>query len=259
MTGLQPSRGSGRPADGGDSGPDAFFEEMADFYARRQKARDFDERQAVFLEAGRAALRDSGKERPLCLDLGCGPGAISVELAQLGFEVIGVDASKAMVELANSAAAEAGSSVASRCSFVCDDLSAFLAGIAREADYILSSSVFEYLSDPVTVLDLVSRHLTASGRFAVSVPNRHSLVRHLQSLLLLRLAKDQRYTSHWRNSTDERALIEEGGWLGLVPVQTLHFGTIPLRGRPTFHRWAAHKRIGTMTVIVFTTKSAVET
>jgi 2-polyprenyl-3-methyl-5-hydroxy-6-metoxy-1,4-benzoquinol methylase len=256
MTGLQPSRGSGKPADKGASGPDAFFEEMADFYARRQKARDFDERQAIFLEAGRTALRDSGKERPLCLDLGCGPGAISVALAQLGFEVIGVDASKEMVKLANAAAAQAGSAVGSRCSFVCDDLSAFLGGIAREADYILSSSVFEYLPDPVTVLNLVARHLTASGRFAVSIPNRHSLLRRLQSLLLLRVAKDQRYTSHWRNSVDECALIDEGGRLGLVPLRTLHFGTIALRGRPTFDRWAARKRIGTMTMIVFKPKPA---
>ena len=256
MTGLQPSSGSGKPADRGVSGPDAFFEEMADFYARRQKALDFDERQTIFLEAGRAALRDSREERPLCFDLGCGPGAIGVELAQLGFEVIGVDASKAMVELANAAAVQAGLSVASRCSFVCDDLSTFLAGNSRVADYILSSSVFEYLPDPVTVLDLVTRHLTASGRFAVSKPNRHTLVRHFQSLLLLRLAKDQRYTSHWRNSMDERALIAEGGGLGLVPADTLHFGTISLRGRPVFDRWAAHKRVGTMTVIVFAAKSA---
>ena len=256
MTEMQPSSGSGKPADKAVRGPDAFFEEMADFYARRQKALDFDERQAIFLEAGHAALRDSSQERPLCFDLGCGPGAISVELAQLGFEVIGVDASKAMIELANAAAVQAGPSVASRCSFVCDDLSAFLAGNQRVADYILSSSVFEYLPDPVTVLDLVSRHLTASGRFAVSIPNRRSLLRHFQSLLLLRLAEDQRYTSHWRNSMDERALIADGGGLGLVPIHTLHFGTISLRGRPVFERWAAHKLVGTMTVIVFAAKPA---
>src|SRR5438309_2198792 len=256
MTEMQPRSSRGKPVDKGVSGSDAFFEEMADFYARRQKALDFDVRQAIFLEAGNAALRDSRKERPLCFDLGCGPGAISVELAQLGFEVIGVDASKAMVELAKAAAVQAGPSVASRCSFVCDDLSTFLAGNSRVADYILSSSVFEYLPDPVAVLDLVSRHLAASGRFAVSIPNRHSLLRHFQSLLLLRLAKDQRYTSHWRNSMDERALIADGGGLGLVPIHTLHFGTISLRGRPVFNRWAAHKLIGTMTVIVFAAKSA---
>jgi 2-polyprenyl-3-methyl-5-hydroxy-6-metoxy-1,4-benzoquinol methylase len=252
MTGLQPSRGSGNAADGRDSGPDPFFEEMANFYDHRQKARVFGERQELFLEVGRAVLRDSHKERPLCLDLGCGPGAISVALAQLGFEVIGVDGSKAMVELANAAAAQAGSSVASRCSFVRDDLSDFLAGSAQQADFILSSSVFEYLPEPQTVLELVSRRLTASGRFAVSIPNRHSLSRRLEWLDLLRLPKDQRYTSHWRNSMDERAVIEEGRSLGLVPVHTSYFGTLAPRGVPLLRRWAGHRRIGTLTMIVFT-------
>ncbi len=249
---MRTSRGSGESTDGGDIGPDAFFEEMADFYARRQKARVFDERQAMFLEAGRAALRDSRTDQPRCLDLGCGPGAISVALAQLGFEVIGVDASKAMVELANEAAAQAESSVASRCSFVCDDLSAFLAKIEHHADYILSSSVFEYLPDPVVVLDLVSHRLTASGHFAVSLPNRHSLPRQLQSLELLRVPKDQRYTTHWRNSMDERTLIEESSRLGLFPLQTSYFGTIAPRGRPLLRRWESHRRIGTLTMLVFT-------
>ena len=256
MTDLQSNRGSGKPADRGESGSDAFFEQMADFYAARQKARDFDEREAKFLEAGRTALRDSGRAQPLCIDLGCGPGAISVALAGLGFEVIGVDASQGMVELANAAAAQAGSSVANRCSFVCDDLSAFLAGTRRHADYILSSSVFEYLPDPVMVLNLVSRHLTESGNFAVSIPNRRSLTRHLQSLELLRVPKEQRYTRHWRNSLDEDELIEEGRKLGLVPVKVSYFGTIAPRGRPALHRWAGHSRIGTLTMVVFTAPPA---
>src|SRR6266571_7099913 len=187
MTDLRPTCGTPRSADGKDSRLDPFFEEMANFYDCRQKAFVFGERQELFLEAGREVLRNSHSDRQLCLDLGCGPGAISVALAQLGFEVIGVDGSKAMIELANAAAAEAGSSVASRCSFVCDDLSDFLARSAEEADYILSSSVFEYLPEPETVLDLVSRRLTASGRFAVSIPNRHSLPRRLERLDLLQL------------------------------------------------------------------------
>jgi 2-polyprenyl-3-methyl-5-hydroxy-6-metoxy-1,4-benzoquinol methylase len=251
MTGLRPSHGSGKPADSGDTGRDPFFEEMASFYDRRQKARVFGERQDRFLEVGRAVLRDSRTERPICLDLGCGPGAISVALAQLGFEVIGVDGSKAMVKLANAAATQAGSSVAKRCSFVCDDLKDFLAESAQQADYILSSSVFEYLPDPETVLDLVARRLRGSGRFAVSIPNRHSLPRRLEWLDLLRLPKDQRYTSHWRNSMDERALIEEGSRLGLAPVDTSYFGTLAPRGRPLLQRWAGHRRIGTLTMIVF--------
>lgn len=51
-------------------------------------------------------LERSTTDRPLCLDLRCGPGAISFALARLGFDTVGVDSSAAMADIPTEAATE---------------------------------------------------------------------------------------------------------------------------------------------------------
>jgi S-adenosylmethionine-dependent methyltransferase len=88
----------------------------------------------------------------LCaLDLGCGTGATGVRLAQQGFEVTLLECSQAMLDIAQSAALEAG---------VSDQITAERGDVtklcdlfaARSFDVILCHNVLEYVDDPGAVL-----------------------------------------------------------------------------------------------------------
>jgi 2-polyprenyl-6-hydroxyphenyl methylase / 3-demethylubiquinone-9 3-methyltransferase len=229
--------------------PKPFFGEMADFFDRRSETETFRERERRFLEVARLALTRSSAERPLCLDLGCGPGAISLALARLGFDTIGVDSSAAMVELATKAATEYDEGNG-RCTFECMDLGEFLEGFSGEADLIISSSVFEYLEDPTRTLELVAGRLRAGGTFATSVPNVRSFYRWVEPALLLRKPKDVRYRREWRNTMRARELIKDARAFGLERVQMSYFGQIVIKGRPLLARFTRFQFIGTMTLVV---------
>src|SRR6266851_251583 len=220
-----------------------FFGEMADFFDRRAQTETFRERQRRFLEVARLALERSTIDRPLCLDLGCGPGAISLALARLGFDTICVDSSAAMVEIATNAATDSDEGNG-RCTFECMDLGEFLEGFKGEADLIVSSSVFEYLEDPTRTLELVAGRLRAGGIFASSVPNVRSVYSWVEPALLLRRPRAARYRREWRNRMRARELTNAARAFGLERAHTSYFGQIVIKGRPLFGRFTRFPFIG---------------
>jgi predicted TPR repeat methyltransferase len=227
-----------------------FFEESAEFFNWRSQTGQFRERERKFLVVARRALERSPMEHPLCLDLGCGPGAITLELANLGFETIGVDSSAAMVDLASKAAAKS-SHPDRRCTFTQADLGVFLETFDRQADLIVSSSVFEYLENPLRIIELVAGHLRLGGMFAVSVPNGRSVYRWVEPLLMLRKPKGVRYTREWQNKARARHLIEEAATHGLEPVEASYFGHVSVSGSTILSRFSHVALVGTMALIVF--------
>lgn len=60
-------------------------------------------------------LAENGVEGGILLDLACGTGALSIEMAGRGFEVIGVDASGEMLSIAMNSAYEAGVNILFLC------------------------------------------------------------------------------------------------------------------------------------------------
>jgi S-adenosylmethionine-dependent methyltransferase len=96
------------------------------------------------------------------LDLGCGTGAASIRLARLGFHVTLLDSSPAMLELAERAIAEAGTT---------DKImtkhgdAARLAEIfpARSFDVILCHNLLEYVDDPAAVVHSIAPLMSDSS------------------------------------------------------------------------------------------------
>jgi len=95
-------------------------------------------------------------------DLGCGTGSLSVLLAEAGLEVIGVDASPAMLERARAKAQTLGVTVEFALGDAADpDLADGL------FDVVLSRHVVWTLADPIAALVRWARLLTQDGRLVL--------------------------------------------------------------------------------------------
>ena len=76
------------------------------------------------------------------IDFGCGEGLESVELAQRGARVLGIDNRESVLDVARSRARQAG--VESRCRFATTS--------DQQVDIIISVDSFEHFSDPAAIL-----------------------------------------------------------------------------------------------------------
>ncbi len=163
-----------------------YFERNAVKYAEwTRESRGFDERRAVFGELiGRC--RPAPGEFALCLDLGCGNAALGSLAAAQGFEVIAIDGSAQMLELARRAHARPGD--AQICDFRQANLpldEGMLEELRGRADLIIASSVVEYLDncDAHTLFAQCAQLLKPTGVTLISFPNRRALYWRAQRLL----------------------------------------------------------------------------
>jgi ubiquinone/menaquinone biosynthesis C-methylase UbiE len=128
---------------------------MARWYARQRGSGDQIEqyrRQAVDLAS---ALPDGAE----ILEVAPGPGYLSIEIARLGrFTVTGLDISHTFVDIARSAARQAGVNV----DFRQGDVSDMPFG-AGSFDLIVCQAAFKNFTDPVRALDEMYRVLRAGG------------------------------------------------------------------------------------------------
>lgn len=99
------------------------------------------------------------------LDIGCGPGHYSVELARRGAgEVLGVDFADGMIKLAQDRARAAG--VEGRCRFVLGDI--LETPIEHKYDYCIVMGFMDYVEEPSRMIDRIVE-VTAAKAF-ISFP-----------------------------------------------------------------------------------------
>lgn len=145
------------------------------------------------------------------LDIGCGSGRYSVELARRGAQVVGIDLAPKMLELARRAAAEAG--VAARCEFVEAEFLSW-----REPghfDTCLGIGFFDYVEQPRDFLEKVYRAGAPQGIF--SFPARWNLRTPTR---WLRLALN-RCPVYFYGAQQCRDLVSGAGW---SEVEVHHLG-----------------------------------
>jgi ubiquinone/menaquinone biosynthesis C-methylase UbiE len=99
------------------------------------------------------------------LDLGCGSGRYAINLARLGANVVGLDFSAAMLELAKAYAKEEG--VGSKVKFVETDMNRWMDKTDQHFDAAFAMGVFDYLDDPVATL---RRMLKVADKAYLSIP-----------------------------------------------------------------------------------------
>lgn len=96
------------------------------------------------------------------LDAACASGEYTAHLLECGAEVLGVDKSQAMVDLAHER-------VGDRARFLCRDLAKPLDGVESDAfDLVLSSLTLHYIEDWSVPLAEFSRVLRGGGRLLMS-------------------------------------------------------------------------------------------
>ena len=108
-------------------------------------------------------LKENGVESGLVLDLGCGTGSLTELLAARGYDMIGIDYSEEMLELAAGKRAESGQDIL----YLCQDMREFeLYGTVRAVICLCDS--LNYLleeDDLLTTFKLVNNYLDPNGLF----------------------------------------------------------------------------------------------
>jgi SAM-dependent methyltransferase len=146
-----------------------FFDgETQEFAANYQRKASFKDRLQIFVDAVKATTPVPGE----ILDFGCGPGIISMELARLGYHVLGVDGSEGMVRMAGGQAEKLGLK-----NIRFEHSHAEGAALPpRQFDTVVCSSVVEYVVEDMALISKLVATLKPKGHLIISVPHTNSLV-----------------------------------------------------------------------------------
>ena len=104
-------------------------------------------------------------------DLGCGPGAHTFALARRGYDVVGVDGSPRMVEVARTRAARD----AVDATFEVHDLTVCLRFADASLGGVLAILVLQHLSSPAAFIAEIRRCLRPGGHLLLTAPARDSM------------------------------------------------------------------------------------
>lgn len=146
-------------------------------YSHYREPEDF--RRLVFFQE--TIIKQLGGTKGRILDLGCGNGNVSLQLAGVGFSVLGIDMSPETIAIA-----KARNVFPSNLEFRVQTAEA-IEGL-EQFDAIVCSEVLEHLYDPVSVMKTIHKLLKPGGVLCVSVPNgwgpRELLVTRPQQLIM---------------------------------------------------------------------------
>jgi 2-polyprenyl-3-methyl-5-hydroxy-6-metoxy-1,4-benzoquinol methylase len=112
------------------------------------------------------------------VDLGCGPGAHALAMARRGYDVVGVDGSSRMVDVARTRAARHHVDA----TFDMHDVSAPLCFADASLGGVLAIHVLQHLPHPATFITEIRRCLRPGGHLLITAPARGSMPRTSQNL-----------------------------------------------------------------------------
>ena len=156
-----------------------------------------------FVEYYVKIIEKFGGEKGLCLDLGCGTGNMSMLLDALGFDVIGVDSSVDMLEVAREKAMEEERSIL----FLNQDMTQFeLYGTV--ATVVSTLDCINYITDKealLKVFKLVNNYLDPKGLLIFDINSEYKLEHILGDNTYVSDDEDIFYS--WQNNYDKESKI----------------------------------------------------
>jgi SAM-dependent methyltransferase len=205
-----------------------YFDAQAEKYETHADLRpEFNERFALWAAAIDRAL-PAGGVGATAIDLGCGPGHLTYQLAARGCHTIAIDGSEAMLARTRERVLQHGitrTDLRRHTLPLPDEVPEELAG---QADLILMSSVIEYISDDHKVMRQCARLLRPGGHLLISFPNRQSLYWRAQRVLKhtpLFAESASRYQRRQYDAASVQVLARAAG----MQVQWLTFFALPLQ------------------------------
>jgi SAM-dependent methyltransferase len=229
-----------------------FLDELVDsFVARYENEPTFRRGLSLFLFEAREVRERLGGSGPLrCLDLGCGPGIVSAAVADLGFDVVGVDASERMIGAARHLSCRRPNGHG-RTEFVRADLLDYVSAAAPGSfAFVISSDVLQYRADPIRIAERVATCLASGGTFALSIPNRNSVLRIAEPWVQGILPAKARNRKFWANELAQKDYLAALVDFDLTLERMKTFG-LPSVLAPVADTVLANRRLETMTLLVF--------
>lgn len=107
------------------------------------------------------------------LDVGCGTGHLSAEIAARGAEVVGIDASPQMVEAARSAHSGVEFLQADACGFVSE----------APFDGVFSNAALHWIKPPLQAAQMMAKSLKSGGRLVLEMGGRGNVAKIEAALL----------------------------------------------------------------------------
>ncbi len=144
------------------------------------------------------------KARPsLIADLGCGTGSFCLEMANRGYEMIGIDLSPDMLSIAQTKAQQQGRDIL----FLNQGISEFeLYGTVDAVVCLLDSiNYITYKNDVKKAFKLVENYLNPGGLFIFDVNSRYKFENVLADNVYYQVSDDVTYI--WQNGFDKKSRI----------------------------------------------------
>ncbi len=197
--------------------------------------------------AGVVELLDP-KAGELILDLGCGTGHLTAQIAQSGAKIIGFDASPAMLESARRDYPNLD--------FRCADARDF--NFPERFDAVFSNAALHWIHEPEAVISRVAQHLKSGGRFVAEMGGRGNIapfetaLRDAAHALNLPPFADFNY---FPSLGEYATLLENGGFETLFA--TLFPRPTPLDGPRGARHWLRQFRSAYLDALAETEREAV--
>ena len=214
------------------------FESQASTYEAHAEGRpEFEERFRLW-SAAIERVMPAGGAGATAMDLGCGPGHLTQELAAHGFRTISIDGSDAMLARTRERLRHHGVADPDLRRHTLPLPAAVVDELAGQAQLIVMSSVIEYLERDDEMLRQCARLLAPGGHLLASFPNRRSLYWRLQRVLKRTPLFGRSASRHQRHQYDPpmveamaraAGLQLRGVTLFALPLQRYTDGVLPGR------------------------------
>ena len=214
------------------------FESQAGTYEAHAEGRpEFEERFQLW-GAAIDAVMPAGGAGATAMDLGCGPGHLTHQLAMRGFRTISIDGSEAMLARTRERLEQHGIVDADLRRHTLPLPSQLVEDLTWQAQLIVMSSVIEYLEGDAEMLRQCGRLLAPGGHLLASFPNRRSLYWRAQRALKGTPLFARSASRHQRHQYDPgmvRAMARDAGLelrditLFALPLQRYTAGVLPGR------------------------------